>query len=323
MSTFNNQLLLLLLLLVALISVALGEETSEAGLSTRTAASTAMDTDNALFATYILMSLAAVVGVISVYRVVIYAVRYIRRLTCLNNDTQRYFKLPNQAFASVKEHFVYAPLFRTRHLREIRLSSALSMYILPTRFQTIFLTGVIGMNVALSCVGIQWHGPQTLMLEHLRNRTGSLAMANLIPLVLMGGRNNPLIGLLNISFDSFNLVHRWFGRMVVLQILAHTAAYTVSKVQSSGWSGVHKVLLTSPMIYTGFIGTVAVVAIVLQSSSILRHAFYETFLHLHIALIILAIVGIWNHLDGLPAKGYLKAVIVIWAAEVSLSFLSD
>lgn len=326
-----------LLVLVALISVVLGEGTSQGGQSTgegapsgsggssggggaggssAASAANAINVDNDRFAKYILVSLAAVVGIIAIYRTILYAVRYVRTLTCLNNDTQRYFRLPNQTFAGIKEHFLYAPLFRTRHLRGIRLSAALSMFTLPTRFQSVFLAGVVGMNVALCCIGIEWHGPEKLLLGHLRNRTGTLAMVNMIPLVVMGGRNNPLIGLLNISYDSFNLMHRWFGRMVVLQVLAHTVAWTVTKVHSSGWSGVHQALMGSQLIYTGFIGTVAMVAILLQASSILRHAFYETFLHLHIALAILSIVGIWIHLDGLPQKGYVKAVIVLWAAEV-------
>lgn len=333
MSTFANNLLVL----AAMINVVLGEEKSQGGQSTgkatptgssggggggaSRAAANVINADNQLFAKYILWSLAAVVGGIAIYRTILYAVRYIRTLTCLNNDTQRYFKLPNQTFAGIKEHFLYAPLFRTRHLREIRLSSALSMFTLPTRFQSVFLAGVIGMNVALCCIGIEWHGTQKVLSGHLRNRTGTLAMVNMIPLVVMGGRNNPLIGLLNISYDSFNLMHRWFGRMVILQVLAHTVAWTVTAVHSSGWAGVHKALLGTPLIYSGFIGTVAMVAILLQASSILRHAFYETFLHLHIALVILSIAGVWIHLDGLPAKGYLKVVIVLWAAEVRRLFV--
>lgn len=55
----------------------------------------------------------------------------------------------------------------------------------------------------------------------------------MIPLVILAGRNNPLIGLLNISFDNFNLVHRWFGRIVVLQALAHTIA-EVMKIMDKG-----------------------------------------------------------------------------------------
>ncbi|KAL8956994.1 MAG: hypothetical protein Q9193_005622, partial [Seirophora villosa] len=78
--------------------------------------------DNSRFARYILTTLAAVVFCLAVYRVVIQSIRYIRTLTCLNNDTQKYFKMPNLAFGAVKQHLLYAPLFRRRHNREIHLA---------------------------------------------------------------------------------------------------------------------------------------------------------------------------------------------------------
>lgn len=61
-------------------------------------------------------------------------------------------------------------------------------------------------------------------------------------------------------------------------------------------------------------------AIILQASSPLRHAFYETFLHLHIALVIVILVVTWMHLDGLPQRRWLAASIICWAIEVRLPF---
>ena len=58
------------------------------------------------------------------------------------------------------------------------------------------------------------------------------------------------------------------------------------------------------------------VVIIVQASSAVRHAFYETFLHLHIALAIMSIAGLWYHLDGLSSQTYLKVVIAIWGFEV-------
>lgn len=57
------------------------------------------------------------------------------------------------------------------------------------------------------------------------------------------------------------------------------------------------------------------VFMIFQASAVLRRAFYETFLHLHIALAVLAIGGIWVHLDGLGPQIYIKIVVVAWAAE--------
>jgi predicted ferric reductase len=123
--------------------------------------------------------------------------------------------------------------------------------------------------------------------------------------------------MLGISFDTFNLMHRFFGRIVVLEILCHTFAWVISKVESSGEASVWPAIKGSPMMFAGFISTIAAVTILLQTPSVIRHAFYETFLHLHIALIILVIVTLWMHLDlaQLPQLHLLKAVIAIWVIE--------
>jgi len=43
----------------------------------------------------------------------------------------------------------------------------------------------------------------------------------------MATRNNPLISWANMSFDTFNLLHRWFGRIVALEAITHTVAFGV------------------------------------------------------------------------------------------------
>jgi hypothetical protein len=176
------------------------------------------------YANRILILLPALVSALALYRIVIHCVRYIRTLACINNPTQRYFKLPTPTFASIKDHLIYAPLLRTRHHREFRLFSA-SLGILPSRFQSIFCVLVIGMNVALSVCRIPWDGPHGPMLGQFRNRTGTLAVVNMIPLMVLAGRNNPLIIALNMPFETFNLVHRLFGRIVAAEAVAHVVVH--------------------------------------------------------------------------------------------------
>lgn len=62
-----------------------------------------------------------------------------------------------------------------------------------------------------------------------------------------------------------------------------------------------------------------VVAIVLQTNSLVRRSCYEFFLHVHIALIILLIAALRTHLHGIPQQKYLTVVIASWAATVSNS----
>lgn len=197
------------------------------------AALAAEEVDNHRFGGYIITILGAIVFALGIYRVVIYSVRYVRTLTCLNNDTQRYFKMPSLAFSSIKQHLLYAPLFRRRHRQPVSIASV-NVGILPSRFQTLFLTAVIAMNVVLCVHGIEWHGPKLQKLHHFRNRTGTLAIVNMLPLVVLAGRNNPFLCLLDISYDTFNLCHRWFGRIVVAEIVAHSVTQIYSVTYKSG-----------------------------------------------------------------------------------------
>src|SRR5579871_4346808 len=62
---------------------------------------------------------------------------------------------------------------------------------------------------------------------------------------------------------------------------------------------------------------VALSAISVQSMSVLRHAFYETFKYSHIALVALSIITIWYHLhlSQLPQIKILIGIVAIWGTE--------
>lgn len=173
---------------------------------------------------------------------VIYA--QIRLLVSLNTEDQRYFASPSgELIPWLKKHIIYAPLFRVRHNREFQLSAAINVGTLPTRYQAFFLVGYVATNIVFCTYGLGYSDTQT-MLSELRNRTGVMSVANMAPLFVLAGRNNPFTGLLGISFDSFNLIHRWLGRIVVLEALAHVCSWMVGMVMKYGW-GVVRVSITT------------------------------------------------------------------------------
>lgn len=178
------------------------------------------------------LSLAASACIFIAYRVVVVAVQQLRTVACLSNDTQRYFAIPSPRWGKFKSMILYAPLFRTRHNREFKLSSAVNMGTLPSRFQSAIISAIVATNVVLCIYGIRFSTPQAQVLSALRKRTGTVSVANLIPMVLMAGRNNPLIPLLNVSFDSFNMMHRWLGRLAILEAIAHTLCWMIAKVDT-------------------------------------------------------------------------------------------
>ena len=65
---------------------------------------------------------------------------------------------------------------------------------------------------------------------------------------------------------------------------------------------------------TGTIAVLTMLVVSIQSTSAIRHAFYELFVHLHVALIILAVVFLWFHLSDLAPRSLLLAAIIAWVA---------
>jgi hypothetical protein len=240
-------------------SAAAGAATSAAagrgGAAQGQASTSSVDPDvvNEMLSHYLLLVLSAIAVVLLVWRLTTLLVRYVRTVVCLNNDTQRYFAQAGEKYSWFKKNVQYAPIFSKRHNREFQLSSALNVGTLPSRMQLVFLVGYFATNVAFCVMTIDFSQPLRAVASLVRNRTGYLAVINMIPLFLMAGRNNPLIILLGISFDTFNLLHRWLGRIVILEALAHTLAFLISNASANGWGAAFNTTLTVPYMMWGFI----------------------------------------------------------------------
>ncbi|KAI0901903.1 ferric reductase like transmembrane component-domain-containing protein [Annulohypoxylon nitens] len=272
--------------------------------------------ENESLSNYLLIICGAVSAALIIWRITVALTTYIRTVTSLTNETQRYYVRTSSKWAWVKKNLLYSPLFRKRHNREFQLSSAINVGTLPTRFQFLFILGYFATNVAFCVVHIPFESFQDAA-KQLRNRSGTLAVVNMIPLFLMAGRNNPLIQLLGMSFDTFNLLHRWFGRIVALEAVCHTFAFWAASAAGAGWAATLKNTTAKPFLMWGFVATIAFVVILFQAASIARHAYYELFKLLHIGLAALTIAGIWYHLKlgDLPQMKWLIPVIPIWCVD--------
>ena len=187
---------------------------------------------------YMLWTWASILATLMIYTFYRHSMRYIRTTACLDNDSQVFFQRPNFLYGRIQRNLLEAPLFRNRHHREFKISSAVNMGTLPSRTQTLFLVGYLIMMVILTTVRIDWSTPMKTLLDVIIMRTGHMAVMNMLPLFLLAGRNNPLIPLTGISFDTYNLIHRWLGRIVVLEVIVHGSAWIVSSVARGGWKKV-------------------------------------------------------------------------------------
>lgn len=248
---------------------------------------------------------------------------YLREITALSaSKREQTFWSQEQSswWPFAKKQILYAPLGEKRHNREVQLSSAIGMGTLPSRFQTILISVYMASQV-IYCLYLDYGvNEKAALVAELRGRSGTLAVLNMVPLFLLAARNNPLISILHISFDTYNLIHRWLGRIIVLEAVTHTAAWAVNACDEQNLTAALARIRDTPFFTWGMVGTVAMVFLVLHSPSPIRHAFYETFLHMHQLAALLAFLGVYAHLnlDSLPQRSWANAIAVIWLTERSL-----
>lgn len=251
---------------------------------------------------------------------------YLRQITAASADRrQQAFWSQEQAawWPNAKRYLLYAPLGKKRHNREIQLSSAVNVGTLPSRFQTILITLYLASQLVY-CLCLDYEINETAALvAELRGRSGNLAVLNMVPLFLLAARNNPLIPVLHVSFDTYNLLHRWLGRIVVLEAVTHTVAWAVNAYNEQNMVDMLARLRDTPFFIWGFVGTVSMIFLSLHSPSPIRHAFYETFLHLHQLAALLAFLGVYVHLDidKLVQRSWADAIAAIWLVERGLRLL--
>ncbi|KAK1088945.1 hypothetical protein LTR48_001054 [Friedmanniomyces endolithicus] len=199
--------------------------------------------DNYLFINILLAAFLGVLAATVIYRWLHMLNGHLRLLLTMGVgklQDQRYWMYNHGSFwPSVKKNLLYAPLGKTRHNREVQLSKAISVGTLPSRFHTVLLGLYLATNVGY-CLALTWRRENEFsVIAQLRGRTGSLAAFNLIPTVLFALRNNPLIPITRVSYDTFNLLHRWCARVVVLETILHTICWAVNIYESGGMKQIH------------------------------------------------------------------------------------
>ncbi|KAE8353220.1 ferric reductase NAD binding domain-containing protein [Aspergillus coremiiformis] len=242
--------------------------------------------------------------------------RHRRRLReILQTDDQERFAQSNVISATLKKHVFYAPLLSVRHSREFRFLGRIHMGIIPLRLEAALLLGYFVLNVIFFFALTNWWLGYEETMYQIKYAAGHLCVMNLPVLVLTAGRNNPLIPLLGLQFDMFNVLHRWIGRLIIGEAIVHMSCVVALEAKKMSMSKVTHLLWNTPFFIEGFVALIAFMVILVQSASPLRHSFYEFFLHFHILLAITAFVGLWYHIRGLALQWVLVATLVLWGFD--------
>jgi predicted ferric reductase len=282
--------------------------------------------DNYLWTNILLYAFFAIGGLTLVLRITNMWLRHMRHISVMSNPQRQVYWAMNQTtwWPWLDRHLFTAPFWNKRHNKAFQLSSAIDNGTMPGRWHTLILTIYVSCNIAWMLV-LPWHEKETKsVVASLRGRSGMLAALNLMPTVLFALRNNPLITLLQVSYDDFNLFHRWAARITILEALVHTGAWTYNTAHGMGWKEIGKAIAQEESYGWGMVGTIAFTILGIQAWSPIRHAFYETFLNIHRFMVLVSLVGVYIHLErhGLPQVPWLQLVFIFWGGEWAIRFFT-
>ncbi|GAB1198011.1 hypothetical protein APSETT444_007317 [Aspergillus pseudonomiae] len=163
--------------------------------------------------------------------------RHHRRLReVLREDKQERFARNGALSAFFNRHVFYAPLLSIRHSREFRFLGRIHMGIIPLRLEAVLLLAYFVLNIVFFFVLSNWWSGYQETMYQIKYAAGHLCVMNLPALVLTAARNNPLIPMLGLQFDTFNLMHRWIGRLIIGEAVVHMACVVAGKAKESEYT---------------------------------------------------------------------------------------
>lgn len=171
--------------------------------------------------------------------------------------------------------------------------------LVPTRGQSLYIFFISFLNIILLIAPYTIKQPQASfttrgkqILSIVGNRAGTMAMGNVVALVLFSSRNNFLLSFTDWSYSTYLLLHRWLGYWAVVHTVIHSSMLWRYYVQAGTYS---TEILRLYWIW-GIVGTVAVCALIPFSLLKIRQKFYEFFIVSHVALSLLFLIGYYYHI---------------------------
>ncbi|ODV86401.1 hypothetical protein CANARDRAFT_187657, partial [[Candida] arabinofermentans NRRL YB-2248] len=228
-------------------------------------------------------------------------------------------KLINNKFVNNYRSKISLPTVNGYHMKPFNETS-LQFFncLLPTTLEAVILLLYLALIVFFCTIDYQITNHSMLLgskeaqlFRYIADRTGLLAFAQLPLLFLFGGRNNLLMRLTDINFNSFIIYHKWISRFMVILALIHAHTY-------AEYFFIHKRLdyeRTQAFWKFGERCLLAGILMLLQGVYFFRKKFYELFLVIHIILALLFLIGAYLHCVKVGFLEWIYLSSGIWAAD--------
>lgn len=182
---------------------------------------------------------------------------------------------------------------------------------MPQRIESLIVLGYVIFSVITDFVCIWPYYPNTRLTDDfsqwakfIGRRSGYVSLGAYDLLLLFAGRNNFWMWITGWPLDTFNMYHRWAGRVATFHIMVHSIAYGVLGIKN----------LAAPFMVWGIAGTILFCLLIIHSSKVFRNMAYETFFVIHIVLAVFAMPATWIHIRNSGIQ-FCYAGVAIWVFD--------
>ncbi|KAJ0153250.1 Dimethlysulfonioproprionate lyase DddP [Fusarium oxysporum f. sp. albedinis] len=194
------------------------------------------------------------------------------------------------------------PNTATAIFRRLRASALVNIARLPSGGYTLAIFGYLVINTVVTFTYLD--NDNMPLLSNMASRTGWMAIANLLIVVLLSLKNTPIVIFMASSYECLNILHRITGYTTLIFAIVHSCSYAAV----FGAQNFLRRLLAREEIF----GMVAMGSFLVLgfAGAVLRTWWYELFYYLHVVFWILAVILTSLHQPE-PSK---KVLCVIFAS---------
>ncbi|KAL5623150.1 hypothetical protein FOBRF1_002400 [Fusarium oxysporum] len=201
------------------------------------------------------------------------------------------------------------PNTATAIFRRLRASALVNIARLPSGGYTLAMFGYVVINTIVTFTHLD--NDNMPLLSNMASRTGWMAIANLLIVVLLSLKNTPIVIFMTSSYERLNILHRITGYTTLIFAIVHSCSYAAV----FGAQNFLQRLLAREEIF----GMVAMGSFLVLgfAGAVLRTWWYELFYYLHVVFWILAVILTSLHQPE-PSKKVLYVIFAsagIWVLE--------
>ncbi|KAK0196592.1 ferric reductase like transmembrane component-domain-containing protein [Armillaria mellea] len=154
--------------------------------------------------------------------------------------------------------------------------------------------------------------PTAWYIRYIATRLGVMSFVLMPLLLLTAGRMNFLVWMTQWSYDSWNIFHRWIGRLALVFAVAHTVLYLVyAHLIGRLWVNFSKLYWNC-----GFVAlALYLILSSFPSARFIRRMSYEVFLAGHVLSTVVCLVVLFYHTLWRFANEWLYITILYWVIE--------